>query len=66
MSDDFKEGETVQLKSGGPDMTYVGDDEKDEAMCIWFEGNKRMEGAFPKSALKRPGPKSGNVSLVRG
>lgn len=65
MSEEFKEGDTVQLKSGGPDMTYVGDDERDEAMCIWFENNKKMEGTFPKVALKKAAPKTGSTRIVR-
>lgn len=65
MSQEFKEGDVVVLKSGGPDMTYVGDEELGEAMCVWFEKNVQKSGNFPKIALKIAPPKSGNVSITR-
>jgi uncharacterized protein YodC (DUF2158 family) len=50
----FKEGDTVQLKSGGPVMTVekiasYGNEIK--AACIWFEGSKKMQGTFKPSSL---------------
>jgi uncharacterized protein YodC (DUF2158 family) len=50
----FKEGDTVQLKSGGPIMTvekggtYGG---QYKLACIWFEGSKKMQGTFSPSSL---------------
>jgi uncharacterized protein YodC (DUF2158 family) len=48
----LKAGDVVQLKRGGPKMTeenvgkYGMGSTKDEAKCVWFEKNKRMEGVF--------------------
>ena len=52
-AENFKLGDVVQLKSGGPSMTvtYVGSE--NTLYCKWFEGSKVHEGEFPSSALKR-------------
>jgi uncharacterized protein YodC (DUF2158 family) len=54
----FKPGDTVQLKSGGPTMT-IGrlEDMNNElhAVCTWFAGTKREVGTFPVSTLKHVG-----------
>ena len=60
MADGFKVGAVVMLKSGGPSMTIEGIGDyspmasagHDQAKCVWFEGNKRMEGVFELAALK--------------
>ncbi len=55
MADEFKVGDTVQLKSGGPKMTIttVGDNYGTPTIwCAWFEGTKKMTGDFPPAALK--------------
>jgi uncharacterized protein YodC (DUF2158 family) len=56
MSNGIKLGDVVQLKSGGPKMTAteVGNDGlgTPTVWCVWFEGNKRIEGTFPPAALK--------------
>jgi len=56
MSDQIKEGDVVQLNSGGPGMTV----EKVErwngierARCVWFEGSKSFSGVFPLAALRK-------------
>ena len=46
---EFKVGDTVQLKSGGPIMTIekiamYGEERK--AACVWFEKTKKMQGVF--------------------
>jgi len=57
MEHEFKEGEVVVLKSGGPRMTIEGIGKygpgatKDNANCIWFEGTKRHEAIFELSTL---------------
>jgi uncharacterized protein YodC (DUF2158 family) len=53
----FEVGDTVQLKSGGPDMTVIktgtaGGDRM--VWCAWFEGTKDAYGPFPPEALKVP------------
>jgi uncharacterized protein YodC (DUF2158 family) len=63
MADDFKVGEVVQLKSGGPKMTIgkIGSQSMsgktaDEAKCSWFdEKNKIQEEWFQLTSLKRWG-----------
>ncbi len=48
----FKSGDVVQLRSGGPKMT-VNDIVSGRVECMWFsEGNKLENGRFNKEALK--------------
>lgn len=42
---EFKEGDVVQLRSGGPKMTIVKTEGSDEACCVWFIEMKQ-EGKF--------------------
>jgi len=66
MTANFKVGEVVRLKSGGPDMT-VGQLEDDVnnpanknafAFCSWFEGKKLQQKTFPVEMLERVTPLS--------
>ena len=53
----FKVGDTVKLKSGGPDMTVtrIGTAGGEPMIwCVWFEGPKDLYGLFPPQALKAP------------
>lgn len=56
MADTFKEGDVVQLKSGGPIMTVikVANNASGElrVWCVWFD-NKQVEqsSTFPPSSL---------------
>lgn len=54
MSEQFKAGDVVMLKSGGPEMTinYI-DETKKEAECIWFEGFKKCKDTFNPDALEK-------------
>src|SRR5690349_12253597 len=55
----LKVGDTVQLKSGGPDMTVtrIGTAGGEPMVwCAWFEGTKDAYGLFPPDALKTPPP----------
>jgi uncharacterized protein YodC (DUF2158 family) len=56
MANQFKPGDVVVLRSGGPKMTVmrVGKDSFDapSLLCVWFEGTKREEGRFHADALK--------------
>jgi uncharacterized protein YodC (DUF2158 family) len=53
---EIKAGYTVQLKSGGPDMTvsFVENiSSTEEAACYWFDDKrKRQSGRFPTTSLK--------------
>lgn len=56
MADEFKVGEIVQLKSGGPEMTVSNTnlfDKDDHVKCQWFGGRKLDQGAFPTASLVR-------------
>jgi uncharacterized protein YodC (DUF2158 family) len=52
--EEFKEGDTVQLKSGGPVMTieHIGEygmvpgSGHTQAKCVWFDKTKKMQGVF--------------------
>lgn len=52
LTHDFKEGDVVQLRSGGPKMTigYMPDDHP-TITCIWFDGNTRCSAYFNKESL---------------
>jgi uncharacterized protein YodC (DUF2158 family) len=55
MADEFKAGEVVKLKSGGPKMTvsHIGNEYDPRAVyCVWFEGNKKKTEQFPPDALE--------------
>jgi len=52
---ELKNGDIVELKSGGPKMTidfigHVGDPQK--ADCSWFKGDAHHSGTFPVTSLK--------------
>jgi uncharacterized protein YodC (DUF2158 family) len=49
---EFKEGDVVQLKSGGRKMTIIAlDISSGEATCSWWEGRKPTEDIFDVVAL---------------
>ena len=58
MANDFKAGDVVQLKSGGPKMTIelIGkkfeSDTKNSAKCVWFEKQKRISASFEFETLR--------------
>ena len=49
---DFKKGDVVQLKSGGPLMTIQGFSESNQAKCVWLDGNKKFEETFELETLE--------------
>jgi uncharacterized protein YodC (DUF2158 family) len=58
MAEEFKIGDVVQLKSGGPKMTVtsVGVEhysEKPVVSCVWFVETKESRGNFPPDALRK-------------
>jgi uncharacterized protein YodC (DUF2158 family) len=49
---DIAEGDVVQLKSGGPEMT-VEWIENGEAYCVWFDSKKQTGSTFKVSSLTK-------------
>ena len=57
---EFKVGDIVVLKSGGPDMTIeeyptlgtIGEDYT-KAKCVWFNKNELYHSIFPISTLEK-------------
>ena len=65
MATEFKSGDVVRLKSGGPNMTVTEIGEKNgeaRAFCEWFDGEERHQEAFvlaviePSTSDARPKP----------
>ena len=52
---DFKKGDVVRLKSGGPLMTvvqeYSNHSQGPSVSCVWFYESKPNEGTFVVEAL---------------
>jgi uncharacterized protein YodC (DUF2158 family) len=53
---DFKPGDVVRIKSGGPKMTVAQIGQRastgdDSVWCVWFEGAKKCGDVFPPDAL---------------
>lgn len=59
MSDqEFKKGDVVRLKSGGPKMTVVNTPNGNLVECMWFDSkNERQSNEFSLDSLKhfKPG-----------
>jgi uncharacterized protein YodC (DUF2158 family) len=52
---DYKEGDVVRLKSGGPRMTVTATGDRmgtPSVWCTWFVGNKRDSDVFPIGAVE--------------
>jgi uncharacterized protein YodC (DUF2158 family) len=76
----FKSGDLVVLKSGGPAMTVdtvntdIFDDSKiTGVLCVWFVGDKLERVRFDHGAIEpvrskksRPGSKAGGLDETRG
>jgi len=68
---EFKKGDTVRLKSGGPLMTVQDVDDygplgpKDGVKCVWFEGKHREDSVFDSAVLEIGDNKIGVHSLSR-
>ncbi|KAA1057172.1 hypothetical protein FH063_001340 [Azospirillum argentinense] len=58
VAEEFKVGEVVQLKSGGPEMTVswygvpMGAQEP-SVVCIWFNGPTKLKDSFPPGTLTK-------------
>jgi uncharacterized protein YodC (DUF2158 family) len=48
---EFKPGDLVQLKSGGPKMTVQTED-RGVVKCQWFAGTKLESGLFSPDSLR--------------
>lgn len=60
MTKEFKKGDIVTLKSGGPDMTIeeypcsdMGIKYDDKAKCVWFDGKKVCRDTFYLDVLEK-------------
>lgn len=53
MSNSYKKGDLVVLKSGGPVMTIKSDKagSSDSVYAQWFSGKKLEQGSFPVESL---------------
>ena len=52
---DFKKGDIVLLKSGGPKMTIREIEDDGEILCVWFdEKNILQSNTFEEYELKAP------------
>jgi uncharacterized protein YodC (DUF2158 family) len=51
---EFKVGDTVELKSGGPVMTVTGINDSGSLRCAWFapDNSQARVQDFPAAALK--------------
>jgi uncharacterized protein YodC (DUF2158 family) len=50
----FKIGDVVQLKSGGPNMTVESDAGEGCFVCHWFEGSEAKRTTFQGAMLRVP------------
>lgn len=68
---DFKKGDTVRLKSGGPPMTVLNVVDYGPAgptecvACVWFDGKRKEHDIFDSAVLKLSEGGSGVVNLSR-
>jgi len=54
---EFKPGDIVVLKSGGPEMTIdkiskASYESMESAVCVWFEGKKKCSELFKLTSLE--------------
>ena len=63
MMGDLQKGDVVWLKSGGPKMT-VAEEPVDMRgwKCLWFLGDKQIEGFFPLESLTTTNPDEADIS----
>lgn len=74
MEQGLKQGDVVRLKSGGPDMTIEGIGKygmastNERALCVWFDGKKRLQEIFELHSLESAQPRSafGIAGMGRG
>lgn len=68
--DEFKAGDTVRLKSGGPLMTIlnIGKDGSGGAaiFVVWFDKGDEKRSSFPPSAIEKDDDSAPTGGLVFG
>ena len=52
----WKPGDVVVLKSGGPTMTVANVRQDGKVVCEWFDDNKPQGRAFDPDVLEPPPP----------
>lgn len=52
MAQEFKVGDVVQLKSGGPNMTVYAISAERKIYCTWFHDNTVKDSKFSHEILK--------------
>ncbi|EPL9570914.1 YodC family protein [Providencia rettgeri] len=59
MSNEFKSGDIVRLKSGGPNMTIkvFSQTQGNSYICQWFAGKKLEQGFFKADSIELASPK---------
>ena len=64
---EFRVGDVVQLKSGGPRMTITSINEENGLLSTtWFDGTRQEKDSFPLGAVlhaekQRPNPRQGRA-----
>lgn len=53
MNNEFKSGDVVVLRSGGPRMTVRSRTEEGELFCNWFDGRELRGSTFAEVTLER-------------
>lgn len=62
---EFKEGDVVYLKSGGPAMTITEISDGDSVWCTWFCKNNELKGqSFIKSSLTTSNPSMPRITVI--
>ncbi len=56
---DWKKGDLVEVKAGGPRMVIDDIHANGSVFCLWFDGKKRDSGMFAPETLK-PSPEGGD------
>lgn len=51
---EYKKGDVVMLKSGGPKMTVTGVEPNGDLSCVWFVGNKQSMQVFDPATVMAP------------
>jgi len=56
--DEFKPGDIVRLKSGGPPMTIESLDKKDGFLCLWFDEGQLEDAVLAAVVLVPVAPET--------